>query len=95
MEYTINSEYIKDIILNKCPWDNKYPYNEVGILMWLSEYKIYISIYPVNDRYIWIGEDRTHNDIFSVDYNEYQTFNDVLNSALIESVCYLSLKNNK
>lgn len=96
MEYTINSEYIKDIVFNKCPWDNKYPYNEIGILFWLDTNSINIKIMPINDKcYIWIGYDKSNDDIFTADYNEYETFDDALNCALVECICYLSLKCKK
>ena len=92
MEYTINSEYIKDIVFNKCQWNDKYPYNDVGILMFLQEHGIYLNIISIDNGYIWGGYDKTFDGVFSADYNEYKTFNDALNSALIEGICYLSLK---
>ena len=62
--------------------------------MYLNEF--YIKIMPINDkRYIWIGYDKSSDDIFTADYNEYETFDDALNCALVECICYLSLKYKK
>ena len=94
MKYT--DEYIVKI-LKEIGWnETDYPLTDMGIYMFLRSNGVDIIIdHPISDvnkkYWIWYGV-KDHWDNFSEDFTEYEEFNDVMNAAFCESICYLSLE---
>lgn len=95
MKQSINSPYIQSILINKLKFE-KYPNTLVGILAFLRTCGIDIFITTEDGNWTWVGADLTNEtNIFSEDFTEYDTFDDALEAALVESICYLSLSYEK
>lgn len=90
-EFTKNFPYIKDI-LKELGFEN-YPYTQIGILMWLKSKWIDVRVYPTDGGFEWTGFYVKENDFYSQDLNTYETLEEALEAGLVESICYLSLKN--
>lgn len=97
MKYT--DEYIVNI-LKEIGWEERnYPLTDMGIYMFLRSKGINILIYhpvfDINQEYwVWSGVKEDY-DLFSEDFSEYKEFNDAVNAAFCESICYLSLEKIK
>lgn len=90
-EYTINSPYIKNILIEL--GFEQFPYTQMGVLMWLKSKWIDVRAYPANGGFEWVGMDIKENDAYSQDLNTYESLELALEAGLVESICYLSLKN--
>lgn len=90
-EYTIDSPYIKNI-LKELKFE-KYPHTQMGVLMWLKSKWIDVRAYPANGGFEWVGIDIKENDTYSQDLNTYASLGLAVEAGLVESICYLSLKN--
>lgn len=90
-EYTIDSPYIKSIL--KELGFEQFPHTQLGILMWLKSKWIDIRAYPANGGFEWVGIDIKENDAYSQDLNTYASLGLAVEAGLVESICYLSLKN--
>lgn len=90
-EYTIDSPYIKNI-LKELEFE-QFPHTQMGILMWLKSKWIDVRVYPANGGFEWVGIDIKENDAYSQDLNTYESLEEALEAGLVESICYLSLKN--
>lgn len=92
-----NDEYMIKIYHQAGFNENEYPLNLIGLLMFLRIKGIDIVIQKSHNFYFWTGaniKNSTLTDMFSEDFTEYKTFDDAINSAIIESFCYLhALKN--
>lgn len=89
-EYTIDSPYIKSIL--KELGFEQFPHTQMGVLMWLKSKWIDIRAYPANGGFEWVGIDIKENDAYSQDLNTYASLEEALEAGLVESICYLSLK---
>ena len=78
--------------------EEEYPLTQMGIYCFLETHFITIMIFKDGDKFKWggthIGDDCKVYQ-FSEDLTEYETFDDVINAALMESACYLSLNIKK
>ena len=90
-EYTIDSPYIKNIL--KELGFEQFPHTQMGILMWLKSKWIDVRAYPANGGFEWVGIDIRENDAYSQDLNTYASVGLAVEAGLVESICYLSLKN--
>jgi hypothetical protein len=90
-EYTIDSPYIKSIL--KELGFEQFPHTQMGILMWLKSKWIDVRAYPANGGFEWVGIDIKENDAYSQDLNTYASLGLAVEAGLVESICYLSLKN--
>ena len=90
-EYTIDSPYIKNIL--KELGFEQFPHTQMGILMWLKSKWIDVRAYPANGGFEWVGIDIRENDAYSQDLNTYASLGLAVEAGLVESICYLSLKN--
>lgn len=90
-EYTIDSPYIKNI-LKELEFE-QFPHTQLGILMWLKSKWIDVRVYPTDGGFEWVGMDIKENDAYSQDLNTYASLGLALEAGLVESICYLSLKN--
>lgn len=89
---TIDSPYIKNL-LEELGFE-KYPYNTIGILMWLRNYhEIVVIAYPYKNGFGWYGREENTREEIGEDFTEYPTLEEALEAGLVESICYLSLKN--
>lgn len=70
----------------------RYPYTQMGILMWLKSKQIDVRVYPTEGGFEWVGMDIKENNIYSQDLNTYEFLELALETGLVESICYLSLK---
>jgi hypothetical protein len=52
-----------------------------------------VRVYPTDGGFEWVGMDIEENDIYSQDLNTYKSLEEALEVGLVESICYLSLKN--
>lgn len=90
-----NDFYMLDIYKELKYDQNEYPLTPLGIVMFLQQkYHIHICIWKVNDEYYtWAGATIDIDDVnvFSEDFNEYKTFDDAVNAAIMECACYASL----
>lgn len=89
-EYTIDSPYIKSIL--KELGFEQFPHTQMGVLMWLKSKWIDIRAYPANGGFEWVGIDIKENDAYSQDLNTYASLEEALEAGLMETICYLSLK---
>lgn len=95
-----NDEHLINV-LNKIEFNDEYPKTHAGFIMFLAKNKINLHIIPIYDvmgkRYIWDAIDNSEEYPFSFaeDYNSYDSFEDALDIAIVESICYLSIKNKK
>lgn len=91
-EYTIDSPYIKNL-LEELGFE-RYPYNMIGILMWLrSYYEVVVTAYPYKNGFGWYGIEENTREETGEDFTEYSTLEEALEAGLVETICYLSLKN--
>lgn len=90
-EYTIDSPYIKNIL--KELGFEQFPHTQMGVLMWLKSKWIDVRAYPANGGFEWVGIDIKENDAYSQDLNTYASLGLAVEAGLVESICYLSLKN--
>ena len=90
-EYTIDSPYIKNI-LKELEFE-QFPHTQLGILMWLKSKWIDVRVYPTDGGFEWVGIDIKENDAYSQDLNTYASLGLAVEAGLMESICYLSLKN--
>lgn len=91
-EYTIDSPYIKNILYKELGFE-RYPYNTIGILMWLRMANdIIVTAYPFRNGFIWYGLDENTREETGADLTEYSTIEEALEVGLVETICYLSLK---
>jgi hypothetical protein len=90
-EYTIDSPYIKSIL--KELGFEQFPRTQTGVLMWLKSKWIDVRAYPANGGFEWVGMDIKENDAYSQDLNTYASLGLAVEAGLVESICYLSLKN--
>jgi hypothetical protein len=92
-KYTIHSPYVKNL-LRELGFKG-YPYTLLGLLFGLNRLGgIDLSIIPNEDvtSFTWVGYDRYECDIFSQDFTSYASMEEALEAGLVESICYLSLK---
>lgn len=91
-------KYIRDLFESLGYSEEIFPYDPIGLVMFLKQKKIEVFIYPkdnAHDKYMWVGVDINEGDnVFSQDLTEYEKFDDAVNSAIIEGISYLSLKKN-
>ena len=87
---TVDSPYIKNLL--KELGFEQYPYTQMGILMWLKSKWIDVRVYPTDGGFEWVGIDIKENDFYSQDLNTYGSLEEALEAGLVESICYLSLK---
>lgn len=90
-EYTIDSPYIKTLL--KELGFEQFPHTQMGVLMWLKSKWIDVRAYPANGGFEWVGIDIKENDAYSQDLNTYASLGLAVEAGLVESICYLSLKN--
>jgi hypothetical protein len=90
-EYTIDSPYIKSIL--KELGFEQFPHTQMGVLMWLKSKWIDVRAYPANGGFEWVGIDIKENNAYSQDLNTYASLGLAVEAGLVESICYLSLKN--
>lgn len=90
-EYTIDSPYIKNI-LKELGFEG-YPHTQMGVLMWLKSKWVDVRAYPANGGFEWVGVDIKEDNVYSQDLNTYEFAGLAVEAGLVESICYLSLKN--
>jgi hypothetical protein len=89
---TIDSPYIKNI-LEELGFEG-YPSTMLGISAWLKYvHNVVVAAYPVRNFFMWFGFDGKNKVDISEDFTEYSTLEEALEAGLVESICYLSLKN--
>ena len=94
-EMNWDSDYMVSIYLALGWNESKYSLTPMGIYGFLESKEIIIHVSEVNDKFIWCGIylGGEEYDEFSEDLTEYDTFDDVMEAAIVESACYL--KNRK
>ena len=90
-KFTTNFPHAKSL-LKELRFEN-YPYTQMGILMWLKSKCIDVRVYPADEGFEWVGIDVKENNFYSQDLNTYDSLEEALETGLVESICYLSLKN--
>lgn len=90
-KFNINFPHIKHLL--KELGFEQYPHTQIGILMWLKSKQIDVRAYPTDGGFEWVGIDIKENDAYSQDLNTYESLEEALEAGLVESICYLSLKN--
>lgn len=101
VDYKWNDEYIVNILKNELEYnENDFPFTQLGIIMFLAHKGIDLYVWKPRycDDYIWCGVEKCFDetrDIFSQDLTEYKVFDDTVNAAIVEGVCYLSLLKEK
>lgn len=89
--YTIDSSYIKNL-LEELGFE-RYPYNLIGILMWIRmTYDVIVTAYPYKNGFMWYGIEENTREETGEDLTEYPTIEEALEAGLMETICYLSLK---
>lgn len=92
-ENTLSSPYITNILYKELGFSG-YPSTMLGILSWLRYvHNIVVAAYPVRNYFMWFGFDGKDKVDIGEDFTEYSTLEEALEAGLVESICYLSLKN--
>ena len=87
-----NSSYMKGIY-QKLGFDiNKHPLTLFELKNFLKSKKIKILISNVDGKFTWYGCDLIEDNVFSEDFTVYTSSNDALETAVMESACYLNFK---
>lgn len=91
----IHSEWFDDVLRDVGFFndDNPYPKTQYGMINFLELKNIRIRHYKQDDGWVYVGIDFTDDDDFTQDYNCYKTFDECVNTSIIECMCYLA--NNK
>ena len=67
---TIDSPYIKNL-LEELGFE-RYPYNTIGILMWLRNYyEVVVTAYPHKNGFMWYGIEENTREETGEDFTEY------------------------
>lgn len=87
-----NSDFMFEIYHNLWYDENVYPPTQVGIIMFLKHcFDVDFDVYKSDDSYTWTSSVIISKKKHVIDYDltEYKTFDDALNSAIVETVCFL------
>ena len=86
-------EFMFDIYRSLWYDESVYPSTQVGIIMFLKHcFDVDFDVYKSDDSYIWVSSiiisKKKH--VIDHDLTEYKTFDDAMNAAIVETVCYLT-----
>lgn len=90
-----NDDFFKNILTDVGFFESKYSLNELGLYMFLLNNNINLFFDYSENGFTYHGIDcNDEYNVFTQDFNEYKTFDDVVNVALVEAYCYLSMNKN-
>jgi hypothetical protein len=93
----INSNWFETILdeVGFFKENNPYPKTQYGLILFLFRNNIEIFTFKNNEGWQYAAKDITEDDMFTQDLNYYCDFDECVNTAIVESICYLSSKLKK
>lgn len=95
----IESEYNKSLYEKTGFFESGYPLTQMGLYFFLTNIKhikLYITRLDSNNKWIYAAayiDINGNQNTFTEDLNEYDSFNEMINSAIIECFAFLTLNN--
>ena len=90
-----NSDYMVSIY-HQVGWDEEeFPFTLLGLYCFLEGKGLFIDVYKRNEKFMWDGGCIDDMDQYSEDFTEYDTYDDAMEAAIVESACYLLNKIKK
>lgn len=94
MKLSINDEYFEKVLTEVGFYkeDNPFPKSQFGLISFLFSKNIKLVPFKCNKGWQYNGMDMDYNDDFTEDLMYYESFDECVNTGIIECFCYLATK---